>query len=135
MSIRDSKETWNKYMREYHIKRYHKLKDEAFAFLGGKCKKCGSIKNLQFDHIDPAEKEIEMGKFLTFPLKKFWKEVKKCQLLCDECHQTKSILESGKKIAKGKHGTISSYRYCHCEICKEAKREWTRNYRKTRPRS
>lgn len=135
MTIRENRETWNEYMRVYHLKRYHRLKNEAFKFLGGKCVKCGKTEKLQFDHIDPKEKNIEMGKFLTFPLKKFWEEVKKCQLLCDECHQLKTINDLGKKVAKGTHGTISSYRYCHCEICKEAKREWTRNYRKTSPRS
>ena len=29
--------------------------------------------------------------------------------------------ESGKKSASGTHGTLSSFRYCKCALCKEAR--------------
>lgn len=119
MSIRNNKEEYNAYMRIYHIKRYRRLRNEALIFLGGKCTKCGSLNKLELDHIDRETKSIEVSQMLNVSLKKFWNEVKKCQILCRPCHIEKTILERGYKIAKGTHGTLSSYRYCKCEICKK----------------
>lgn len=102
--------------------------------LGGECVGCGSKKNLELDHIDKTKKSFEVSRMLSVSLEKFWKEVEKCQVLCGDCHEDKSIIESGKKIAKGKHGTLSSYRYCHCEECRIAKNKYTIEYRKTHAR-
>jgi len=46
----------------------------------------------------------------------------------------KTLKEKGMEIAKGNHGTLSSYTYCHCKLCKKAKREWFREYYKTHKR-
>ena len=58
-------------------------------------------------------------------------ELQKCQLLCVSCHMTKTITDRGHSPAKGTHGTISAYRYCHCSLCREAKnkvhRQWKAN--------
>ena len=121
-------------MREYHIKRYYVKKREIISKLGGKCKKCGATKNLQIDHINPKDKQFSVTLLLSFSWKKVENEIKKCQLLCKKHHMEKTILEQGNKIAKGNHGTLSSYRYCHCEICKIAMRDWTRKYRLTHDR-
>ncbi len=129
MSIRESKESYNAYMRKYHLGRYYKLRGEAIASLGGKCVECGIKENLQLDHKNKEDKEIEVSRMLSVSLKRFWNEVKKCQLLCAKCHSKKTIIESGKKIAKGRHGTISSYRYCRCKLCKEAKSEYSKEHK------
>ena len=121
-------------MREYHLKRYYRLRNDAIKYLGGKCIKCNKTENLELDHKDKETKEIEVSMMLNVSLEKFWKEVKKCQLLCSKCHSKKTILESGKKIAKGTHGTISSYRYCKCDLCKNAARQCTKEYYKTHKR-
>ena len=65
---------------------------------------------------------------------KVWatRNMEKCQLLCFSYHSKKTILESGKKIARGNHGTVSTVRYCKCELCKKAKREYMREYRRER---
>ncbi len=120
MAIRDTKESYNQYMRRYHLKRYYRMKQELINLLGGKCQKCESVEWLQFDHIDRKTKKINITNFLLRSLVKSKKELEKCQLLCRDCHREKSILEVGKKIARGTHGTLSSYRYCHCDLCKTA---------------
>lgn len=126
------KNSYNIYMRDYHLKRYYRMRGEAIKYLGGKCSKCSSLKKLQLDHIDPSTKEIEVSMLLNVSKVRFWLEVKKCQLLCQPCHALKTILEQGKKPAKGTHGTLSAYRYCKCELCKSVKREYTREWRKKR---
>ena len=132
MAIRDTKEGYNKYMREYHLKRYYRLRIQAINFLGGKCVECSSEVNLQFDHKDPKDKKYEVSRFLSLPLKEFWEEIKKCQVLCQKHHKIKSIIESGKIPARGTHGTLSAYRYCRCELCKKAKADWQKEYMKNR---
>jgi transposase len=62
------------------------LVDEA----GGRCVICGyraSMRALQFHHIDPAEKEFEISySGNTVALERLRTEVKKCVLLCANCH-------------------------------------------------
>jgi hypothetical protein len=81
--------------------------------------------DLQIDHIDPADKFAEISQLLTYSEKRLQAEPAKCQLLCGECHEDKSISERGQSPARGTHGTLSAYRYCgppKCDECKGAKR-------------
>ena len=118
-------------MREYMLRRYHRRRSETIEKLGGKCVKCGSTENLEFDHIDPKTKEKQYGKSFTSLAKdKLDKEIDKAQLLCRNCHEKKSIDDLGLKVAKGQHGTISSYRYCKCDECKGAWNKWMREYKR-----
>jgi len=123
------REEYNKYMRENHLNRYYRLRKKAIEYLGGKCVECGSVEKLEIDHIERAEKELDCSKLLSVSEKTFWNELNKCQLLCKSCHNKKTTEELGKKIAKGTHGTLSSYRYCHCSLCKEVKRNYQRQWR------
>ena len=59
--------------------------------LGGKCESCGTTKNLQFDHIDPTTKSFSIAK--RYRCKNVFEEIKKCQLLCYECHLKKTSEE------------------------------------------
>jgi HNH endonuclease len=34
------------------------------------------------------------------------------------------------KLSHIKHGTLNGYRYCKCDLCRKAKAEWTREYRR-----
>ena len=119
-------------MRVYMAERYRQRRKEALLHLGGKCVKCESTEDLQFDHIDRKTKKFTIAHIWLHSKEKFWKEIEKCQLLCFSCHSKKTILESGKKIARGNHGTVSTVRYCKCELCKKAKREYMREYRRER---
>ena len=58
--------------------------------LGGKCLHCGTTRNLQFDHIIPADKTFTIAAGLTKSLVELYEEVDKCQLLCGKCHLEKT---------------------------------------------
>jgi len=53
-------------------------------------------------------------------------------LLCKKCHEEKTLLDMGRVSAKITHGTVSSYRYCKCELCKKAKSEYMKVFREKR---
>lgn len=89
MPYKDYKKQMNLYM-----KRRWKLRREiAVAFLGGRCANCGTVEALEFDHIDPTTKIKTIAKFSSASELKFWAEVKKCQLLCESCHNEKTKLD------------------------------------------
>ena len=84
---------WYKENAEFAINKekteYKNLRENAINELGGKCEKCGSASNLEFNHIDPLNKEMEASGKSNF--KKG--EYKKCELLCKSCHRRWSNLE------------------------------------------
>ena len=82
---------------QFHLK----SKDKLFEIknqLGGVCKKCGEdrLHVLDFHHIDPKDKENEIGR-LIYNQRINWEkieiEVKKCILLCACCHRDFHHLE------------------------------------------
>lgn len=62
---------------------YYSLRDEIIKNLGGKCKVCSSIKDLEFNYIDPLIK-IEEASKRHMMVRGEWK---KCELLCKNCHR------------------------------------------------
>lgn len=78
------------YMREYMIKRYHLRRAEAIRLLGGKCANCNSESELEIDHINWRDKSIEVDRLCSVSYERFVAELKKCQVLCNECHIEKS---------------------------------------------
>ena len=69
--------------RKQKIKRM--LVDEA----GGCCTVCGyarCVVNLHFHHVDPAQKAFALSMSTTKALASYREEVKKCVLLCANCH-------------------------------------------------
>jgi 5-methylcytosine-specific restriction endonuclease McrA len=124
----ESREDYNCRMRLLMADRHAERRQQAIKALGGRCKQCGSKNDLQFDHIDPESKAFPP--FKGWPSnERFWKEVSRCQLLCPPCHEVKTCQDAGKNRAKGGHGSISSYRYCHCTLCKAAKAAYSRKLR------
>ena len=81
-----------KWMGRQHKKRL-KQKQEYSLILGGKCEKCGynkCLNALHFHHKNPSEKLFEItpaiwGKCKTTK-SQIIEEVKKCMLLCANCH-------------------------------------------------
>lgn len=70
-------------------KKRWKSKIELIENLGGECVRCGFKGHpgaFHFHHTDPKQKSFEINgnKLLT---KDKWNEVKKCELLCANCHQ------------------------------------------------
>ena len=77
------------------IRRF-RAKAAAIKFLGNKCKKCGWSGNqaaLQFHHLDPKKKDFVIGNVANKNWEVIRTELKKCILLCANCH---SILHSTK---------------------------------------
>ncbi len=65
-------------------------KEKAISLLGGKCSRCGysrCFSALEFHHIMPENKERDVHDFRFYRWEKFWKEAKKCILLCANCHR------------------------------------------------
>lgn len=79
--------------KEYYkrkAKEYKEQKRKEFDELRKslKCSKCGESRFycLDFHHIDPNEKETEVTKLIEAP-NKLKEELKKCIVLCSNCHR------------------------------------------------
>lgn len=72
--------------------------DYAINLLGGCCSKCKQVfDSVCYDlhHVDPTQKEFTIGENMLVGKEKFEAEVKKCVLLCANCHRLehKEIVE------------------------------------------
>jgi 5-methylcytosine-specific restriction endonuclease McrA len=118
----------NEYMAAYMAKRYEQRRIHYIDKMGGKCVTCGSTHSLEFDHIDPNQKSFDVSKRMAgMSIPRLEAELAKCQLLCAKCHSDKSILDLGHQ--PWKHGTLSGYRYCRCNLCKAAKSDHSKQAR------
>lgn len=66
------------------------LKRKSVELLGGKCVRCGYSKTqkaLTFHHLDPTTKSFDIGGYKILSWPKLQEELKKCELLCLNCHQ------------------------------------------------
>ena len=107
---------YNPERSSYWLDRYHKRMQEGRDFLGNKCVKCGATETLEFDHINPEEKSFALTSEWSKAKSIWWAELQKCQLLCEECHLQKTVLEQRTTL----HGTWGMYRNrkCRCDTCK-----------------
>lgn len=74
----------------YVNKRRHGLKEKCINFLGGKCENCGYSKckeALDFHHLDPSKKDFNISGSHARSWSKIEGELKKCVLLCANCHR------------------------------------------------
>lgn len=65
------------------------MKEKAVSTLGGKCSKCGysrCLKALVFHHLDPKTKEFNLSWALSHSWSTVERELRKCILLCRNCH-------------------------------------------------
>lgn len=97
---------YNEYMRVYMNKRYAERNQRALEVLGSKCWVCGSTDELEFDHIDPKTKSFGI-KYASQNWDLILEELKKCQLLCHDCHVEKS--KEDQKVWNAENG-----RTCAC---------------------
>jgi hypothetical protein len=119
----------NQWHKEYRIKR----RQEFIELLGGKCIKCNSTEDLEFDHIDPETKLFSIGNIWWKSYTILLEEVKKCQLLCYDCHKEKTIKERSLPEDRPiKHGTLTAYtsRKCRCTECRKAANDYSNNRRR-----
>lgn len=66
-----------------------KRREWAIAHLGGRCVVCGFNKwssGLDLHHLDPKKKDVGFRGFRYWSLKRCEDEIKKCVLVCKNCH-------------------------------------------------
>lgn len=76
-------------MCDYQRRRWKDRKIKAIELKGGCCQKCGYDRNyaaLEFHHADPDEKEFIWKELVKKPWGDIIREIKKCILLCGNCH-------------------------------------------------
>jgi len=92
----------------------------------GPCKKCGSMIRLEVDHINPTTKVSHTVWSWREPRR--LAELKKCQVLCHDCHLEKTRLSLVKPLV---HGTLTGYKTCRCSLCLAANRAYKLIYNRT----
>lgn len=113
-------EAQRKYQREWKAKR------RAEWFEGKKCVQCGSTKNLELDHIDPAKKVHH--DVWSWAKRRREAELRKCQPLCEKCHMQKTV---ETREVRTDHGHAGMYQLhdCRCARCRAWKSASDRLYR------
>lgn len=105
-------------------------KSELVKLLGGKCSICGYNKNyaaLEFHHVNPGDKNFQLdSRHLSNTSKELLlEEVKKCILVCSNCHKEVHHPDLEKQVVDEKlemldHGIRSVYKkkkMSKCPVC------------------
>lgn len=87
---RIDRNSYNEYMRESILARYHERRISALNLLGALCHSCYTEEKLEFDHIDRDTKNFAISKLWSISWDKFIEELEKCQILCHDCHKEKT---------------------------------------------
>tara|TARA_Y100000310_G_scaffold183260_1_gene183383 strand:+ start:281 stop:910 length:630 start_codon:yes stop_codon:yes gene_type:complete len=83
-------------------KRWKDRKRKAISLMGGCCCKCGYKKDmaaLQFHHLEPKEKKFVWEKMRKMRWSSVIKELKKCILVCANCHAELHSSESNSDFS------------------------------------
>ena len=75
---------------EYKREKRKRCRSKCVEYLGGKCVKCGTTHNLQFDHIKRDTKKYTIAGRVRRNFTILKEELDKCQLLCVDCHKIKT---------------------------------------------
>ena len=79
---------------EWSKRNYDENRQYLIDKMGGQCVSCGTTDNLEFDHINPLDKSLNITNKLTlknaYLLEEVLEELNKCQLLCEQCHSKKT---------------------------------------------
>lgn len=73
----------------YQMARWIERKKKAVQLLGGQCSRCGyktNFASLIFHHKDSIDKEFDWNKLRMMAKETIEKELKKCILVCSNCH-------------------------------------------------
>lgn len=109
-----------KYQREWMAKRRAKF------FNGRACASCGSLCNLELDHINPVTKVSHC--IWSWSERRRLLELEKCQVLCHDCHKLKTKTQTNLLL---RHGTRTMYnKYgCRCSLCREINTSYRKMWR------
>jgi 5-methylcytosine-specific restriction endonuclease McrA len=107
------------YLRGYNKAWRQARRERLVEMLGGKCARCGTTDDLEFDHIDPESKRFAVGESLSRRWDELVEEALKCQLLCKaKCHREKGA-EDRPELVHGRYYTYWYHR-CRCPACRRA---------------
>lgn len=70
------------------------------------CSICGYNKHpeaLHFDHIDPFDRKLPVSKMMEYARETIKKEIRKCNILCANCHAERTI-KDGHHLIKQERG-------------------------------
>lgn len=77
-------------LAQYRKNRKQEFKQKILEFFGGKCAHCGLVAIpdvYDVHHINPDEKEFQIGTNMGISWVRMESELKKCILLCANCHR------------------------------------------------
>jgi hypothetical protein len=122
-------------MAEYMANRREERRTKLVKLAGSQCSKCGSLEDLEFNHLDRTQKSFSLsGAGLDGTWQSILNELNKCELLCHSCHldytaqqyKNKEITAHNKNNDPYIHGTMRMYQEakCKCKLCREAKRRY-----------
>ena len=113
--------TWDR--SEYDRQRYEAWKARLIELLGGKCAKCESTEDLQFDHVSRELKEFAIMKRWNRSETELQEELNKCQLLCGPHHKEKTASE----VRNPHGGGLTGIKGCSCDLCHERRNQYSRD--------
>ncbi len=95
--VRYPRKPWagrNQYQRNYLKQKRLRQRKQAIALLGGRCLDCklpfsNHLEVFEFDHTR-GTKEYEISKLLGGSWRKLAPELKKCDLVCSNCHRIRT---------------------------------------------
>lgn len=114
------------YQRQYQ-RAWWKNRRATWLVANGPCCRCGSIENLEVDHIDSLQKVSH--NLWSWSEERRNAELVKCQVLCHGCHVEKTI----EQMPRTDHGRGQMYHNgCRCDLCRIWKRDSDLKYRSGR---
>jgi hypothetical protein len=92
------------YLRAYSLARWHRRRRIALRFLamlagGGPpaCAVCGDDAGpFEIDHVEAEAKTMNVSAALTRSIRTLWAELRRCWLLCQGCHYSKTAADGAK---------------------------------------
>jgi 5-methylcytosine-specific restriction endonuclease McrA len=111
-------------LKAYQI-RWKKERKDAWFSANGPCKRCGSRKDLELDHLNPAKKVSH--RVWSWSKARREVELAKCQVLCGRCHKAKTAAERREKLDHGTRGMYGAG--CRCEQCRKANANYMQTWR------
>lgn len=118
-------------MYKYVQKSRNQRKADMVFVMGGRCQVCGydTCSNaLDFHHIDPKTKCVNLAKSTSLSWDRIDTEQQKCALLCSNCHRelhagliTKELnspyLKNNSDMVRKRIESFSTHKTCRCKIC------------------
>jgi transposase len=92
---------------------------KAIILLGGKCEHCGETNffKLEFHHLESEEKEYNISRIRNYRWSIIESEIKKCKLLCRNCHNEEHNGYKDKRRFINKNTFLDFKKTIKCEKC------------------